>query len=415
MAEALLSPPSSPRLNRSDSFELLCACSCSQPGPAQLLRIANWDYSEFDWEGLFHLAEHHGVLPLVACNLTNRACGVQSEVIQSLRSAYEENLRRNLWFAAELIRILDHFEQKGIRAIPYKGPMLAESAYGDLALRSFSDLDLLISAVDFEKAKKALAEIGYRPSQEQTEAVEQLLLKTGYERSFDGQAGKNLVELQWKLLPLFYAVDFASAGFGFDDLFARAKPLGICGRQLLCLSPEDSLLALCLHAAKHLWTRLVWVADIAESQHRQTIDFSLVIASAQRLGIARILAVSLWLAERLLGTTIPPASRLMVDDDPEAAKYGEQCVARMSAAATYDFESSEYFKQILKLRERPADRGRYLWRLVWTPGPGEVAAVTLPQTLFPLYRAIRIGRLSRRLVQAHPRSSLRKASGSRDT
>ena len=75
-------------------------------------------------------------------------------------------------------------------------------------LRSFSDLDFLISPADFERAKQALAEIGYLPSANFAPAVERLWLRTGYERSFDGAAGKNLVELQWALLPRFYAVDF---------------------------------------------------------------------------------------------------------------------------------------------------------------------------------------------------------------
>jgi hypothetical protein len=46
-------------------------------------------------------------------------------------------------------------------------------------------------------------------------------------------------------------------------------------------------------------------------------------------------------------------------------------------------ESTEYFRLILKLRERRGDRLRYLWRLVWTLGVGDVAAVRLPEALFP--------------------------------
>ena len=85
---------------------------------------------------------------------------------------------------------MQHFERRQLRAVPYKGPVLAQSAYGDLGLRSFSDLDFLISPADFERAKQALAEIGYRPSTELTPAVERFWLRTGYERSFDGAGGK---------------------------------------------------------------------------------------------------------------------------------------------------------------------------------------------------------------------------------
>ncbi|MGB9234940.1 MAG: nucleotidyltransferase family protein [Terriglobales bacterium] len=399
MVEALLpSIPSSTPTNPGSGFELLCACASRNPALAQEQRIANWDYAGFDWNGFLRLAEHHGVLALVAHNLISHAGELPAEVAQSLRSSYAANLQRNLWFAGELTRILEHLSKSEVRAIPYKGPVLAQSAYGDLGLRSFSDLDLLISRVDFERAKRALGEIGYHPSQALSPAVERLFLRTGYERSFDGLSGKNLLELQWNLLPHFYAVDSQAAAFGVEDLLARAGRIRLGAGDVPCLSAEDSLLVLCLHAAKHLWTRLIWIADIAESLRAPDIDFALVVRRARALGIARIVGVSCWLAERLLGAAIPAPAREVIEHDPEVPKLGEEYAARLARASTYNFDSTEYFRQVWRLRERPSDRCRYLWRLASTPGPGEIAAIELPESLFPLYRVVRIGRLLRRLV-----------------
>jgi hypothetical protein len=399
MTETLLSsPPSSPTLNRENGFALLCACAAANPWPTQIAYIANWSWSGFDCEAFLRLAEHHGLLALVASNLTRHARELPQEIRRSLQSAYDANLRRSLWFAAELARILEHFAHWQVCAVPYKGPMLAQAAYGDLGLRSYSDLDLLISSADLERAKQALSELGYRPSQEFAPALERFWLRTGYERSFDGAAGKNLLELQWRLLPYFYAFELRAAQFRTEDMLARAGRIQICGMQVPCLSPEDSLLALCLHAAKHLWMRLIWVADIAGTLRAPEIDFALVVSRARALGAARILGVSFWLTERLLGAAVPAAGRELIDSDPEVAMLGEEFAARLARAATYDFESGEYFRQILKLRERAGDRWRYLWRLVWTPGPGEVAALELPEILFPLYRVVRIGRLLRKLA-----------------
>jgi hypothetical protein len=399
MAEALLSSPSSiPSLNGTTAFELLCSCAAATPKPEQVAHIANWSCAEFDWDGFLRLAEHHGVTALVARNLVQHARGLPPEIERALKAAYDANLRRNLWFAAELARIVHHFAKRQLRAIPYKGPTLAQSAYGDLGLRSFCDLDLLISPADFARAKQALAEIGYRPAQELGPAVEQLWLRTGYERAFDSAAGKNLVELQWRLLPYFYAVDRRSAGFQVDDLLARGGRIGVGGALIPCLSAEDSLLVLCLHAAKHLWTRLIWVSDIAQSLRAPGTEMAVVVVRASKLGIARILGMSFWLAEELAGATLDSAALDLIARDPEVPSLGQLYATRMARAATYDFESSDYFRQILKLRERRSDRWRYLWRLVWTPGPGEVAAVALPEILFPLYRAVRIGRLLRKLV-----------------
>jgi hypothetical protein len=400
----LFPPPSvsSPRLQTQGEFELLCALASAELSPERRERIANWNLSALDWNEVLRLAEYHGVLPLAARNLIEYGRGLPPEVERSLRSAYETNLRRSLWFAAELARIMQHFERRQVRAVPYKGPVLAQSLYRDLGLRSFSDLDFLIFPADLDRAKQALAEIGYRPSGEQDPAVEspaleRFWLRTGYERSFDGAAGKNLVELQWALLPHFYAVDLR-----VEDLLARAGTAVVGEREVLCLSPEDSLLALCLHAGKHLWTRLIWLTDIAETLRSysgtQTIDYARVFSRARSLGIARILGVSFWLVENVLWAEIPKPAEEIIAADPGVPVLGTEFAARLTRGATYDFESTEYFRLILKLRERRGDRLRYLWRLVWTPGAGEIAAVRLPEALFPLYRIVRIGRLMRKLV-----------------
>src|SRR6202171_2190402 len=395
-----------------NGFELLCALANSELSPERRERVANWNLRALDWNEVIRLAEYHGVLPLAARNLIELLClesgrvenghGLPPEVERLLRSAYEVNLRRSLWFTAELARIMQHFERWQLRPLPYKGPVLAQSLYRDLGLRSFSDLDFLISPADFERAKQALAEIGYRPSGEfkpalESPAAERLWLRTGYERSFDGAAGKNLVELQWGLLPHFYAVDLR-----VQDLLARGGKTVVGEREVPCLSPEDSLLVLCLHAAKHLWTRLIWLSDIAETLRSysgtQTIDYSLVFSRARALGIVRILGVSFWLVKNLLRAEIPKSAEEMIAADPRVPALGRKFAARLARGATYNFESTEYFRLILELRERRVYRLRYVCRLVWTPGAGEIAAVRLPEALFPLYRIVRIGRLMRKLV-----------------
>ena len=353
---------------------------------------------------------------LVARNLSEHSSRLPSEIRGSFDSVYAAHFRRSLWFAAELIRIMRRLTQKKIRAIPYKGPVLAQSAYGDLALRSFNDLDLLILPADFFRAKDALAEMGYQPSKPLPPAVERLWLGTGYECSFDGAGGKNLVELHWRLLPYFYAVNTEAAGFRFDDLWARAGRIGLSAEGVWggasgepsndpsgvpCLNPEDSLLVLCLHAAKHLWTRLIWTADIAESLHTTNPDLAQVIEHARALGITRILGISLWLAGNLLGARIPAAAQRLIDQDPVVGQFAGECAARLAGDATYDFESFDYFREMLHLRERRADRLRYLWRLAWTPGPGDVEAVTLHKSVFRLYHGVRVARLLQKLMRSN--------------
>jgi len=383
-------------------FEFLCVLATTNLTPDRRARIANWNIPSHDWQKFISQAEHHGVLPLAARNLleidsASPTPRLPEEIARQLQSAYDANLRRNLWFASEMLRILQHFESKQLRALPYKGPVLAQTAYGDLALRHFSDLDFLISSADFLRAQQALAEIAYHPSSEMSPPVERFWLRKGNERTFDGPTGKNLLELQWAILPHFYAVD-SSQDLAVENLIAGSRPATIADHKVPCLNAEDSLLVLCLHAAKHLWMRLVWLTDIAQTLRSEApaIDHAQLLARASALGIVKILGVSFWLTRNLLRNEIPPWANEIIASDPSVPGLGQEFTDRLASNATYNFESTEYFRLILKLRERPADRTRYLWRLLSTPGQGDLDVIHLPEPLFPLYRVVRLARLLKR-------------------
>jgi hypothetical protein len=380
---------------REDEFRLVCALARAELSAEKIRQLSGWNVAALDWNKIIQIAEHNGVLPFVARNLIEHAsdlpASLPTDVDRLLRSAYEINLRRGLWFAGELARIVRHFDRLQLPVLPFKGPVLAQTLYGDPGRRTFSDLDFLISPADFERAKEALAQLGYSPSADLSPATESFWLRNGYERSFNGPAGNNLVELQWALLPKFYAVDL-----GVKGLLVRSGRAVVAECEVRCLSPEDSLLVLSLHAAKHLWGRLIWLVDIAQTLRIEKIDYDLVVSNARTLGITRILAVTFWLVKNLIDGEIPTQADEIIASDSFMATLGQQFAARLERASTYDFASTEYFRLILKLRERRRDQLRYLWRLLWTPGPSDLEAVRLPEPLSPLYRIVRLGRLLRK-------------------
>src|SRR5206468_4850779 len=58
-------------------------------------------------------------------------------------------------------RLLDALAAAGIDALAYKGPALAMRAYGELGMRAFVDLDLLVRPDDVPRAIEALSAAGY--------------------------------------------------------------------------------------------------------------------------------------------------------------------------------------------------------------------------------------------------------------
>jgi hypothetical protein len=371
---------------------LLACCAVGDQVPARLNRLLA--ANDIDWPQLFRLAEHHGVTPLVYHALQNCTLPVSPATLDELRNRYERNARKNLRFTAELFRILDSLDAQSIPAIPMKGPVLAEAVYHDLALRDFSDLDVLVRRGDVLKAKAALGMLGYVANTSLSQAEERAYLKTGYEYTLDGPAGRNLLEIQWDILPRFYAVDFDCEAF-----FEQAPTLTLCGRSVRSLSPENLLLTLCVHAAKHAWVRLHWLRDIAGALELRPIDWADFERRTTDLGISRMVGVSLLLAHRLLDGNLPESLKTAWNADPEIERLAGEVLRSLPTAEEYSPESLQYFRLMMRLRERRSDQLRFLYRLAFTPGPGEWGTIRLPEPLFPLYRVIRMLRLGTRALR----------------
>lgn len=371
---------------------LLAAISAS---PARVDNLPGRLQQNVDWPKLLRLADHHGVSSLLYQSLFSIGdSSAPAEGLQSLRRRHDINVHKCLFLTRELVRVLDDLESLGIEVMPYKGVVLSQTLYGDMALRPSGDMDLLVHASDLPRAKKKVCELGYKPHLTLSETAERAYVRSGYECTFDHAGGRNLLELQWALQPNFYSVDFDVSG-----VFRRAVTVSVAGRQAKTPSPEDLLLILSLHAAKHVWGRLLWLCDIAQITKRPDLNWDWITSQAKALGIERIMHVTLLLAKSLLGAEIPSSPNRTLLSDAASHILADNIRIEMANGVSCNVESLDYFRLMMRLRERRADRLRFLRRLTFTPGPGEWKAIQLPARLFPLYPVVRLWRLTARLFR----------------
>ena len=372
---------------------LLAACSAI-PQQEKIERIRELLQNPIRWKSLFALAHRHGAQPLLHQALSGLDDALPADEMRTLQQNYQTNLIKTLLVSRELIRIVDRLSALGVDVMPYKGPALAEVLYRDVAMRQSGDIDLLIRPQDFTRARNAVGELGYTPHLALSEKEERAYLDSGYECAFDGAAGPNLLELQWAIQPRFYAVNF-----DMDALFRRGMTVAVAGQPMKTPCREDLFLILLAHAAKHVWGRLVWLCDLAQLMNVPSLKWDAIGSQAEELGVVRILTVTVHLANRLLGATIPTVAHENLPPDDEANILAEEIQKYIGSDAEYNVESFAYFRLMLRLRERRADQLRFIQLLALTPGPSEWRAVRLPATLFPLYRVVRLSRLAARLVQ----------------
>ncbi|MGH9530180.1 MAG: nucleotidyltransferase family protein, partial [Terriglobales bacterium] len=153
-----------------------------------------------NWQALFEITRHHRLIPQVYTALRGIADLVPSEPLAKLHNLYQANIRQTLRLTRDLLRVMKHFESRGIPVLAYKGPALATILNGDISGRQFADLDLLVHPTAVDKSKAALAELGYTPQFSLTDHQEEIFIQSGYESAFDLPDAQNVLELKWRIL-----------------------------------------------------------------------------------------------------------------------------------------------------------------------------------------------------------------------
>jgi hypothetical protein len=134
--------------------ELLLLCARTVVDSDASARIGALLERDLDWNFLIISAHEHRVLPLVYRTLSRAGLGpVPAAALNRLRNAFQANVKRNLFLTSELFSVMDLLRTNGIPSIPYKGPVLTFDVYGDLALRQFADLDIIVPVGDVVKAR----------------------------------------------------------------------------------------------------------------------------------------------------------------------------------------------------------------------------------------------------------------------
>ena len=213
-----------------------------------------------DWDYLIQTALRHKLMPLLYRHLRDLGFELIPESSRErLKSLFHTNARRNIFIATELFRVLNLLRENGIPAIPYKGLVLAAALYGDPGLRQIGDLDFLVRRQDVPKARDLLLSLGYRSQDELPPGQEAAYLRSQSEYNLVHPDRVLLAELHWAISPKHFSFSFNTA-----SLWERVGSTTLLDVEVPDLAPEDLLLILCVHGAKHLWERLEWICGVAE-------------------------------------------------------------------------------------------------------------------------------------------------------
>ncbi len=294
---------------RQAAGEILILCTTTRMTSGNKERLSGLLAGKVDWEYLMSLVEFHNIAPLVYHNITENNLGdrVDKSCLERLQATYNDTLYRNVVFSSELARILSAFNRQDIPVIALKGLALAEMLYGNMVLRTMSDIDILVSADDLPRAGALLKEMG----------CEQSASPDRTSHPFHGapyiKKGKApfSIELHWNL------EDERLISVPVARIWERSRTLKLQWGEPRVLSLEDTLIFSAIQLYKE-FDRLKILGDIAVliKKYEGDLDWRYIMDAARSWGTGTIIYYSLRRAKDLLEAPVPPG--ILEELKPEA-------------------------------------------------------------------------------------------------
>jgi Uncharacterised nucleotidyltransferase len=313
-----------------------------------------------NWPALISFADDHGVLGLTAARLLDHnESAIPPESHESVRNWRRAQALFTLNMTAEMFRLFESFPTANLEALVIKGPVLSVRCYGDPALRQYGDLDLIVRDKDVLRTSKLMISLGYEPTVP-LGAIHAKKIPGEY--NFRQKTSRLLIEFHTELTFRYHPRPLP-----LEHLFERSTPVSFDSREVPALCPEDELILICVHGAKHFWERLIYVADVAAFVCVQKLDWALVESAAEEVGAKRMLYVGLQLAADLLGAPLPESLQAQMQSDVTVRPLAKQIIRWLPEAGWAPRGIWERAMFRTRMHGRALAGLAYLFRLSFSP------------------------------------------------
>lgn len=365
---------------------LLILESCKENKNEELLKEKLFKIK--DWEDFIDLIYSHGVFPLVYNTLKDYKDILSDEIYLKLKSINMDISKQNMLMTSELIKIMNLFEKNCIDAIAFKGPSLSQSAYGNITLRQYCDLDILINKYDIKKAHKILLLENYTNDIKSDYLENSLYL----EKNSDIHFIKNgiLIELHWKL----FRNQFTQKTKNIKILDNNNSTF--INNQKINTFPDEILLVyLCMHGSKHLWERIEWIVDIDKLiKNAEFLNWDKCRDISKKFDSEIMYELGLYLSAKYFNTPIPEKNRkfknnkLMIKLEKYSLKEWDYIHEETETKRNYKkFFYHYYLKDTILLKTS------FLFQTFFPLTNGDISVISLPKYMYFLYYIIKPFRL----------------------
>lgn len=301
------------KMNLSPEDRLLRNCAKIEISDTTRSRLKDILDNGLNWPYILQESIKEGIPCLLYNNLSEFKNSVPENILGCLSDIYYKNTYRNVKIYELLKFILSSFAKENLATIPLKGIFLAEKVYGNIALRTMADVDLLIKKEDLPRVDKLLESLNYRtPIHKDVfyPAIEKSYLNSAiYFKTNKGRETKDTIPLHihWHVVNMILPTYLYAKNIKMVSLWEYAAPTKLGGADTLGLAPHHLVIYLAQHALKHSFEHLVLFSDMDAviKRYANQIDWDNFIKDTIEWGTEKQVFYSLYFTNYYLETKLP--------------------------------------------------------------------------------------------------------------
>jgi len=362
-----------------EDIKFLIYCCQTEVSENNIKFITSYLSAITNYQQIITTATQHGILSLVYKTIKKLQPDMKN-LLLALHPHYLSTVQSNMSMSATLLKVLNLFKENNIKALSFKGPSLAQMAYGDITLRQFGDLDILIHKEDIKKIEALCISMGYKPYYDLTEVQKEVWYTYAKDMVFYHPVNKSVIEMHWLLLDADFPLQV-----DLDAIWKDTNTVEINRHPVQTFSSDALLLYLCVHGSKHLWERIVWIKDIDLMIRTQNIHWDSLLLDAKKNNLKSMLFLGLHLAKLLFNTPLPKNIEVLLEN--------EKVLSALSDFVFLNWEKEQSMFQntraMLKFFPTFSTKYRYLHKVIIKPSNHEYRFIALPKGLYWVYYFIR--------------------------
>ena len=217
-------------------------------------------------QGLTRLSAWHRVTGVVLEALADGAAtGIGDDLIESLEEQHRRILHQSLAAEADLVWVTDRYREAGIEFRVLKGCATAHLDHDDPALRTTSDVDLLVRHHDFRRASDLLAAVNDRQAPPPD-------LRPDWNDRYARERAVKIVDGAWIDIHQTLVAGYWGMSIDHDALFEDPSDFEVAGRRLLGLGANDRFAHAVIHAGFSSVVRIQSFRDVAVLAARHDVS-----------------------------------------------------------------------------------------------------------------------------------------------